>query len=47
MARKPLGKSIKLLDEGYIEKVVVSWMLTDDPKAAQQELLESFKKEHG
>ena len=22
-------------------------MLTDNPKAAQQELLESFKKEHG
>ena len=39
--------SSKLLDEGYIEKVAVSWMLTDNPKAAQQELLDSFKKEHG
>jgi hypothetical protein len=39
--------SSKLLDDGYIEKVAVSWMLTDDPKTAQQELLESFKKEHG
>jgi hypothetical protein len=39
--------SSKLLDDGYIEKVAVSWMLTDDPKAAQEELLESFKKEHG
>jgi len=37
----------KLLDDGYIEKVTVSWMLTDNPKAAQQELLDSFKKEHG
>ena len=36
-----------LLDDGYIEKVAVSWMLTEDPKAAQEELLESFKKEHG
>ncbi len=39
--------SSKLLDDGYIEKVAVSWMLTEDPKAAQEELLESFKKEHG
>jgi len=37
----------KLLDDGYIEKVAVSWMLSDNPKAAQKELLESFKKEHG
>ncbi|HKM60162.1 MAG TPA: GIY-YIG nuclease family protein [Candidatus Bathyarchaeia archaeon] len=36
-----------LLDDGYMEKVEVSWMLTEDPKAAQEELLESFKKEHG
>jgi hypothetical protein len=39
--------SSKLLDDGYIEKVSISWMETDSPKAAQQELLESFKKEHG
>ncbi|HYA77281.1 MAG TPA: hypothetical protein VEF91_01035, partial [Verrucomicrobiae bacterium] len=39
--------SSKLLDEGYIEKVAVGWMETDDPQLAQQELLESFKKEHG
>lgn len=37
----------KLFDDGYIERVAVSWMLSDNPKAAQQELLESFKKEHG
>ncbi len=46
------GKTIrkinsKLLDDGYIEKVAVSWMLTEDPKAVQEELLESFKKEQG
>jgi hypothetical protein len=39
--------SSKLLNDGYIEKVAVSWMPTDNPKAAQQELLDSFKKEHG
>ncbi len=39
--------SSKLFDDGYIEKVAVSWMLTEDPKATQEELLESFKKEHG
>ena len=37
----------KLLDEGYIEKVTVSWMLNDNPKVTQQDLLENFKKEHG
>ena len=39
--------SSRLLDDGYIEKVAVSWMLSDNPKAAQEGLLESFKKEHG
>jgi hypothetical protein len=39
--------SSKLLDDGYLEKVTISWMLSDNPKAAQQELLDSFKKEHG
>ena len=37
----------KLIDDGYIEKVTISWMLSDNPKAAQQELLASFKKDHG
>ena len=36
-----------LLNDGYFEKVAVSWMLSDNPKLAQQELMESFKKEHG
>jgi hypothetical protein len=39
--------SSKLLNDGFIEKVAVSWMLNDNPKEAQQELLENFKKEHG
>ena len=36
-----------LINDGYLEKVVVSWMQSDNPKAAQQELMENFKKEHG
>jgi hypothetical protein len=39
--------SAKLLDEGFLEKTAISWMLTDDPKMAQQTLLDAFKKEHG
>jgi hypothetical protein len=39
--------SSKLLNDGYIEKTSISWMLSDNPRAARQELLESFKKEHG
>jgi len=36
-----------LLNDGYLEKVAVSWRVSDDPKITQQELLESFKKQHG
>ncbi len=36
-----------LLNDGYLEKVAISWMISDDPKVAQQQLLETFKKEHG
>ncbi len=36
-----------LLNDGFLEKVSISWMVIDNPKVAQQELLESFKKEHG
>ena len=36
-----------LLDNGYLQKVSISWMQTDTPKAIQQDLLEKFKKEHG
>jgi hypothetical protein len=37
----------KLFKDGYLENVSVSWMLSDDPKAAQKQLLEEFKKEQG
>ena len=37
----------RLMDDGYLEKVTISWMLDDNPKAKQQELLDSFQKEHG
>jgi hypothetical protein len=37
----------KLLNEGYMEKISVSWMISDNIKITQKELLESFKKEHG
>jgi len=36
-----------LVNDGYIEKVAVSWMLSDNPKLGQLELLENFKKENG
>jgi hypothetical protein len=37
----------KLFDEGYLEKILVGWVISTDPKAAQKELMEAFKKEHG
>ncbi len=36
-----------LLNDGYLEKVNIGWMISEDPKASQQELLEKFRKEHG
>ena len=36
-----------LFDDGYLEKVEISWIQSDDIKAEQQKLLENFKKEHG
>jgi hypothetical protein len=38
---------VALFDDGFIEKAAISWLENDNPRAAQQELLESFKKEHG
>ncbi|MGD6934152.1 MAG: hypothetical protein ACQCN5_08105 [Candidatus Bathyarchaeia archaeon] len=37
----------KLFGEEFFEKIVISWLPCEDPKATQQELLEAFKKEHG
>ncbi len=36
-----------LLNDGYLEKVAISSMPAEDPKAKQKELLERFKAEHG
>ena len=36
-----------LLNDGYLEKVVISWMVSENPKLEQKELMENFKKEHG
>jgi hypothetical protein len=36
-----------LLNDGYLEKVAISWMLSENPKLTQKELLENYKKEHG
>jgi hypothetical protein len=36
-----------LLNDGYLEKVAIGWMLSENPKLAQKELMETFKKEHG
>lgn len=46
------GKTAKkindaLFNQGYIEKVAISWMANENPKMAQKELLEKFKAEHG
>lgn len=36
-----------LFRDGFIERVAVCWMTTDNTKTTQKELLENFKKEHG
>ena len=35
----------KLFDEGYIEKIALSWIESDDPRATQQEFLDKFVEE--
>ncbi len=30
-----------------LKKSNISWMISENPKLAQQELMENFKKEHG
>lgn len=37
----------KLFEEGYIEKILISWLPSEDSKTTQKELLEAYKKEHG
>jgi hypothetical protein len=36
----------KLFDEGYIEKIALSWIESDNPRATQQEFLSKFVEEH-
>ena len=36
-----------LFDDGFIEKVAVTWMTANNSRTAKKELLENFKKEHG
>lgn len=37
----------RLVDDGNIEKVIISWIKNDNPKTEQKNLLKSFRKEHG
>jgi hypothetical protein len=37
----------KLVDDGNIDKVTVSWIQDNNPKTAQKTLLKDFVKEHG
>jgi len=37
----------KLLDEGYIGRVAISWVATEKPRITQKELLAKYKGEHG
>jgi len=36
-----------LLNDKYLERVAISWMISENPKLKQKELIENFKKEHG
>jgi hypothetical protein len=37
----------RLVDDGNIEKVSISWIKNDNPKTEQKNLLKNFRKEHG
>jgi hypothetical protein len=37
----------KLLCEGYMDKAVISWVITDKPRIMQEELLAKYKEAHG
>lgn len=39
--------SKSLLGDGYIERIAISWMSNDKPKAMQKELLGKYIEEHG
>ena len=37
----------KLFNDGYFEKAAVTWIISDDPRATQKELLNKFIEEQG
>ena len=37
----------KLQNDGYIEKITISWIESDNPKQAKEQVLDDYKKEHG
>ena len=37
----------KLLDEGYLNKAAISWVITEKPRVMQEELLAKYKEAHG
>ena len=39
--------SQKLLCEGYMDKAVISWVITEKPRVMQEELLAKYKAAHG
>lgn len=39
--------SQKLLCEGYMDKAVISWIITEKPRVMQEELLAKYKAAHG
>jgi len=46
------GRTIKkihraLFNDNYIEKTSISWLVSNNPKTAQRELLEKFRSIHG
>ena len=39
--------SQKLLSEGYLDKALISWIITEKPRVMQEELLAKYKAAHG
>ncbi|MCL2134875.1 MAG: hypothetical protein FWH37_04890 [Candidatus Bathyarchaeota archaeon] len=39
--------NLNLLEENYIEKTIISWLPSEKSRITQQELLKTYKKEHG
>jgi len=39
--------NVKLFNDGYLEKAAVTWIISDDPRVTQKELLDKFIEEQG